>query len=53
MRRGLVAVGILTFIMYKIVPAFMKIFDDFDAELPTMTIMLIEDLELGGQLLVS
>ena len=29
-----VAVGILTFIMIKIVPAFEKIFDDFGAELP-------------------
>jgi type IV pilus assembly protein PilC len=38
----LVAVGILTFIMIKIVPAFIKIFDDFDAELPTMTLMLID-----------
>ena len=37
----LVAVGILTFIMIKIVPAFIKIFADFDAELPPMTIMLI------------
>jgi type IV pilus assembly protein PilC len=37
----LVAVGILTFIMYKIVPSFVKIFADFDAELPAMTVMLI------------
>jgi type IV pilus assembly protein PilC len=37
----LVAVGILTFIMIKIVPAFIKIFDDFDADLPSMTVMLI------------
>ena len=32
-----VAVGILTFIMIKIVPSFKKIFDDFDSELPPMT----------------
>ena len=38
----LVAVGILTFIMIKIVPAFEKIFKDFDAELPGMTQMLID-----------
>ena len=38
----LVAVGILTFIMIKIVPAFIKIFDDFDADLPAMTVMLIQ-----------
>jgi type IV pilus assembly protein PilC len=38
----LVAVGILTFIMIKIVPAFIKIFEDFDADLPNMTIMLIQ-----------
>lgn len=37
-----VAVGILTFIMYKIVPSFKKIFDDFDSELPPMTQMLID-----------
>jgi type IV pilus assembly protein PilC len=36
-----VAVGILSFIMIKIVPAFEKIFKDFDAELPGMTVMLI------------
>jgi type IV pilus assembly protein PilC len=38
----LVAVGILTFIMIKIVPAFVKIFEDFDVELPTMTIILMK-----------
>jgi type IV pilus assembly protein PilC len=37
----LVAVGILVFIMYKIVPSFVKIFKDFDAELPAMTVMLM------------
>ncbi len=37
-----VAVGILTFIMIKIVPAFVKIFDDFEVELPTMTILLMK-----------
>jgi type IV pilus assembly protein PilC len=36
-----VAVGILTFIMISIVPSFEKIFDDFDTELPPMTIVLI------------
>jgi type IV pilus assembly protein PilC len=36
-----VAVGILTFIMIKIVPSFTKIFDDFGTTLPPMTIMLI------------
>ena len=35
------AVGILVFIMYQIVPAFIKIFEDFDAELPGMTMALI------------
>lgn len=38
----LVAVGILAFIMIKIVPQFKKIFDDFDSELPAMTQMLID-----------
>ena len=36
-----VAVGILTFIMLKIVPQFKKIFDDFGTELPDMTQVLI------------
>jgi len=38
----MVAVGILTFIMIKIVPQFKKIFDDFGSELPPMTQMLID-----------
>lgn len=37
----LVATGILTFIMWKIVPAFTEIFHDFDMELPAMTQLLI------------
>jgi type IV pilus assembly protein PilC len=37
-----VAVGILTFIMWKIVPEFIKIFEDFEADLPAMTVALIE-----------
>ena len=37
-----VAVGILTFIMLKIVPQFKKIFDDFGSELPPMTQILID-----------
>ena len=36
-----VAVGILTFIMIKIVPEFEKIFVEFDLELPAMTLMLV------------
>jgi type IV pilus assembly protein PilC len=36
-----VAVGILTFIMIKIVPSFEKIFKDFDITLPAMTTALI------------
>lgn len=36
-----VAVGILTFIMIKIVPSFEKIFKDFDITLPQMTLILI------------
>jgi len=35
------ASGILTFILWKIVPAFEKIFIDFDTDMPQMTIMLI------------
>jgi type IV pilus assembly protein PilC len=37
----LFAVGILTFIMLKIVPAFIKIFADFETTLPAMTMALI------------
>src|SRR6185503_3687944 len=37
----LVAVGILTFIMLKIVPTFTKMFDEFELELPTPTLLLI------------
>jgi type IV pilus assembly protein PilC len=37
----LVAVGILTFIMIRIVPEFVKIFKDFDTELPVMTVVLM------------
>jgi type IV pilus assembly protein PilC len=35
------AVAILVFIMWSIVPQFVSIFKDFDAELPLMTVMLI------------
>ncbi len=37
----LVAVGILTFIMIKIVPEFETMFTEFDLDLPTMTVVLI------------
>jgi len=37
----MVAVGILSFIMIKIVPTFQKIFEDFDTPLPPPTLMLI------------
>src|SRR6185436_16317779 len=37
----LVAVGILTFIMLKIVPAFKQIFEDFGTELPAITLILV------------
>jgi len=35
------AVAILVFIMIKIVPAFIDIFEDFEAELPAMTVLLV------------
>ena len=38
----LVAIGILTFIMIKIVPTFDEMFQEFELELPAMTQMLIE-----------
>jgi type IV pilus assembly protein PilC len=37
----LFAVGILTFIMIRIVPAFQTIFEDFGATMPAMTVILI------------
>ena len=42
----LFAVGILTFIMIRIVPAFQKIFEDFETELPPMTEILINVSQL-------
>lgn len=35
------SLGILTFIMMFIVPKFIKIFEDFDTKLPTLTLILI------------
>jgi type IV pilus assembly protein PilC len=43
------AVGILVFIMLKIVPSFETIFKDFDAELPAMTQALITMSNLTAQ----
>ena len=37
----LAAVGILTFILLKIVPEFEKMFVEFDSELPAMTVFLV------------
>ena len=37
----LVAIGILTFIMVKIVPVFEKMFREFDLKLPVMTMILV------------
>ena len=37
-----VAVGIVSFIMIFIIPKFKKIFEDFDTDLPAMTVMLID-----------
>lgn len=37
----LVAVGILTFIMLKIVPVFQKMFEEFGMKLPAMTTLLV------------
>jgi type IV pilus assembly protein PilC len=36
-----IAVGILVFIMMKIVPTFKKMFDEFDLELPSITLLLV------------
>ncbi len=36
-----VAVGILTFIMLKIVPVFAKMFDEFELDLPKATVLLV------------
>ena len=37
----LAAVGILTFILLKIVPEFTKMFEEFDSKLPDMTVFLV------------
>jgi type IV pilus assembly protein PilC len=37
----MVAVGILTFIMIKIVPVFAKMFEEFELPLPTATVLLV------------
>ncbi|MBL8815807.1 MAG: type II secretion system F family protein [Planctomyces sp.] len=37
-----VAVGIVSFIMIYIIPKFKKIFEDFDTDLPAMTVVLID-----------
>lgn len=37
----LIGTSVLTFLAIKIVPAFVKIFDDFDSQLPGMTVNLI------------
>ena len=37
----LAAIGILTFIMIKIVPEFTKMFEEFGSELPPMTVFLV------------
>lgn len=42
------AFTILSFMMLKIVPAFKKIFDDFEAELPSITIFLINISSLAA-----
>ena len=45
------ALGILTFLMLKIVPAFEKIFKDFDVPLPTRTQELVSFSYFGANLL--
>ena len=47
-----VAVGILTFIMIKIVPAFREIFKEFGLDLPPMTELLVAISQWCVQLLV-
>jgi type II secretory pathway component PulF len=41
-----VVLGIVSFLMYYIIPKFKKIFDDFGTELPRLTIMLISTSDL-------
>ncbi|HEV7224874.1 MAG TPA: type II secretion system F family protein [Pirellulales bacterium] len=42
MNLSIAAAAILSFVMVKIVPALIKIFSDFDAELPWLTLRVIE-----------
>ena len=46
------AVGILVFIMLKIVPQFVKIFEDFKTQLPAMTETADQHFQVGGPLVV-
>ena len=39
---GLIGTVLLSFMMIKVVPEFIKIFEDFDAELPRLTVALID-----------
>src|SRR5487761_1310946 len=41
----LVGMAVMTFMMIKIVPAFLKIFDDFEAELPGPTVAVIQSCD--------
>jgi hypothetical protein len=41
----LAATLILMFVMIKIVPAFIKIFDDFEADLPAITLLIIDSCD--------
>ncbi len=42
----LIMLGVVTFVMLKIIPSYQAIFDDFDLELPAVTIYLIAASEL-------
>ncbi|HEV3021833.1 MAG TPA: type II secretion system F family protein [Pirellulales bacterium] len=42
MTLAATAVGVIAFLMSKIVPEYIKIYEDFDAELPPLTLALID-----------
>ena len=43
-----VAAGVVAFMMIKIIPAFFKIFDDFDTELPPLTVLLVQAADFSA-----
>jgi type IV pilus assembly protein PilC len=50
---ALITVGVMSFVMIKIVPSFAEIFADFDLTLPTITLAFISLAEVFGPVLAA